>query len=171
MANIIRRRNDPGTLYQQDQWDPVQIMREMLQWDPFRQMVPIPGQGLTFAPQFEVKETKDSYVFKADLPGIAEKDLEVTLSGNRLNITGRREAERTEESENYFLNERHYGTFTRSFTLPEGVDFDNFDAELKDGVLSLRVPKKPESQPRKITLKGLAEKVKGAFGDKDKGKA
>jgi HSP20 family protein len=171
MANIVRRRNEPGGIYQQDAWDPIQIMREMLQWDPFRQMVPHPTQGQVFTPQFEVKETKDGFVFKADLPGVQEKDLEITLTGNRLTISGRREAERVDEGENYYAMERSYGSFTRTFTLPEGVDADNFEAELKEGVLSLRVPKKPENQPRKITLKGLAEKVKGAFGDKDKGKA
>ncbi len=171
MANIVRRRNEPVSGYTQEQWDPIQLVRDMMQWDPFRQLAPFPTQGQMFVPQFEVKEIKDGIIFKADLPGISEKDLEITVTGNRLTVSGHREAERTEEGENYFLNERSYGSFTRSFTLPDVTDSESVDAELKDGVLTVRIAKKPEHQPRKISLKGLAEKVKGAFGEKDKGKA
>ena len=132
-------------------------------WDPFRQMVPFyPGeeQPVRFTPDFEVKETKEGFVFKADLPGLKEKDLEITMTGNRLTISGKREAEMEEKTDTYYACERSYGSFTRAFTLPEGTDAGNHSrAELKEGVLTLLLPKKPELQPRRIELK-VTDKTK-----------
>ena len=108
-----------------------------------------------FTPQFDVKESKDGYVFKADLPGIKEKDLDISLTGNRLTVSGRREEEQRQEEERFFAYERSYGSFSRSFTLPEGVDAENVQAELKDGVLTLNVAKKPEVKAKKIELKTI----------------
>jgi HSP20 family protein len=105
-----------------------------------------------FAPTFEVKETKDAYVFKADLPGIPEKDVEVHMTGNVLTISGERRQENVQEGERYFAIERGYGQFTRAFSLPDGTDADNVSAEMKDGVLTVRVPKRPEVQAKKITI-------------------
>jgi HSP20 family protein len=137
-------------------WDPFRMMRDLLRWDPFSEMTPFAGidRGIAFAPQFEVKETQDAYVFKADLPGVKESDLDISVTGNRLSVSGRREAEERHEGETYYAYERSYGSFTRAFTLPDGVDADHVNAELRDGVLALRVPKKPEAQPKKIELKG-----------------
>jgi HSP20 family protein len=154
MANIVRR-NNPEPSYGLRSVDPFDMMREMLTWDPFRQMSPVSREAAPgFSAQFDVKETKDSYVFKADLPGIDEKDLEVTLAGNRLTVTGRRESERREENDKYFAVERSHGSFTRTFTLPEDIDAEHIGADLKNGVLTLVVPKKPEAQPKRITFKG-----------------
>jgi HSP20 family protein len=86
-------------------------------------------------------------------------------------VSGKREAEERQESDRFYAYERTYGSFTRSFTLPEGADVDHAEADLKHGVLMITIPKKPEHQPRKITLKGIGEKVKGALGGKDKGQA
>jgi HSP20 family protein len=116
--------------------------------------------GEAFSPGFEVKETKDAFVFKADLPGVDEKDLDIALTGNRLVVSGRREAEERKEDENYFMYERSYGTFSRAFTLPEGIDAEHIDADLRNGVLAIVIPKKPEAQPKRISLKGMVEKVK-----------
>ena len=102
---------------------------------------------------FEVKETKEGYLFKADVPGIKDNDLTINLSGNRLTVSGKREEEKKQETETYFSFERSYGSFTRSFTLPEGIDGDKVHANLKDGVLSILVPKKPEAQPKKVAIK------------------
>jgi HSP20 family protein len=111
-------------------------------------------QPARFAPDFEVKETKEGFVFKADVPGVREKDLEITMTGNRLTITGKREAEMAERTDTYYACERSYGSFTRAFTLPEGTDAgDRIRAELNQGVLTLLLPKKPELQPRRIELK------------------
>lgn len=173
MANLIRRGEQQQQEVVPSGWEPLRLMRDLMNWDPFAEMFPTVNrfEGMTFAPRFEVKETKDAYVFKADLPGIEEKDLDITLTGNRITVSGKREAEHRQESDTYYAYERSYGTFSRSFTLPEGADFDHCDADLKNGVLTVSVPKKPEHQPKKISLKAIGEKVKGALGGKDKGQA
>jgi HSP20 family protein len=172
MANLIRR-TEPEREMTPTAWEPIRLMRELLNWDPFAEMMPSlrGGEVGVFAPRFEVKETKDAYVFKADLPGIDEKDVEISLTGNRLTVSGKREAEERHESDTYYAYERSYGSFSRSFTLPEGADVDHADAELKSGVLTVAIVKRPEHQPRKISLKSLGEKVKGALGGKEKGQA
>ena len=137
--------------------EPVQMMRDLLRWNPFREIdvppvhreMPVTG----FVPAFEVRESKDRFIFVADLPGIKEADLEITLTGNRLVITGTRKFEAVDETETYFAAERTYGAFQRSFTLPEGVDLEHIVADLKEGVLSLIVPKLPEMKAKKIALK------------------
>ena len=168
MANLIRRNEQP-----QQQiiptWEPLRIMRELMGWDPFGEMLPSWNrEAMEFAPRFEVKETKDAYVFKADLPGVEEKDLDITLTGNRLTVAGKREEEKREEGDTYYAFERSYGTFTRAFTLPEGADLEHVDAELKSGVLTISLAKKPEHQPKKISLKGIGEKVRNVLVGKEK---
>lgn len=165
MSNIaIRKQADrPAVVNPQSAtWDPWQTMRTLLAWDPFREMSPfaIEERPSVFSPAFDVKETKDAYLFKADLPGIQEKDLEVTMTGNRLNISGKREQEKEEKADRYYSYERSYGSFTRSFTLPEGADVDNLRAVLEQGVLSVTVPKKPEVQPKKIAVKTETSSIK-----------
>jgi len=156
--SLIRRReaNKELAVQRERERDPFALMQEMLRWDPFRELVR-PSEA-TLAPAFEVKETKSSYVFKADLPGVKEEDIDVSLSGNRLTISGHRKEERRDEGDRYYAYERSYGSFSRSFTLPEGVDETAVEAEFKDGVLSVTVPKKAEHQPRRISLKGFRGK-------------
>jgi HSP20 family protein len=161
MANIQVRSNGGGgrELAQRREWDPTAWARELLRWDPFREMLPSSATPeLTFNPAFEVKETKEGYSFKADLPGLAEKDIEVTRTGNRLVIGGKREAEREEKGDTYYTFERTYGSFQRAFTLPDGIDAEHINAELKDGVLNVLVPKLPEAQPKKIEIKPEVKK-------------
>jgi HSP20 family protein len=114
-------------------------------------------EGTVFAPAFEVKETREGFTFTADVPGVAEKDIEITRTGNRLTVTGRRESTREDKGDTYYICERDYGSFVRAFTLPDGTDSEHTRADLKDGVLTVFVPKLPESQPKKISLQG-AEK-------------
>lgn len=163
MANMVRKgESQPSTAVARGQgFDPFRMMREMLRWDPFRELAPSGWEGRlaggTFIPQFDVKETKDGYLFRADLPGVKESDLDISLSGNRLAINGRREEEeRREEGDTWYLYERSYGSFTRSFTLPDDIDPDSVEANLKEGVLTVLVHKKPEAQPRKINVKAEA---------------
>jgi len=163
MAIIRRGHEGERSIAQRArEWDPFELMRGMLGWDPFEEMrrtLAPPGVG--YVPSFDVKETKDSYVFKADLPGIKEDDLDVSITGNRLTVSGKREEETREEDARYFAYERTYGTFSRSFTLPEGIDADNITADLKNGELTLQIPKKPEVQAKKIPLmKGKEGKAK-----------
>jgi len=131
-------------------WDPFQMIRDLMGSDVFGGMV-APASGM-FAPDIEVKETKDAYVLTADLPGVKEQELEVNITGNRLAVSGKREEEMRDEGDRYFAYERTYGTFSRSFALPEGADMEHVKAELKDGVLRIMVPKKAEVQPRRVQI-------------------
>jgi HSP20 family protein len=149
MANLIRRSTE-----NQAYWDPFRIMLEMI-GDQAAQTARHTEQ--VFSPSFEVFERKDGYVFKADLPGVNQEDLDITLNANRLTISGKREAEERKEGERFYAYERSFGSFTRSFTLPEGVDEEHVAAELKNGVLTLVVPKKPEVQPKRISIKAQTE--------------
>src|SRR5690349_17782064 len=105
MSNITVQKKDGGqveTSARRD-WEPFRAMRELLRWDPFREMTPIFSNEIpAYSPAFEVKETKESFVFKADVPGVKEQDLEVTTTGNRLTISGKRESEKEEKEENYY---------------------------------------------------------------------
>jgi HSP20 family protein len=132
--------------------DPLRMFRELWGADPFAGLVS--PSGTTFAPDMEVKETKDAYLIQADLPGVQMKDLEVSITGNRLSVTGRREEEQRREDDRYFVYERAYGTFSRSLVLPEGADVDKLRADLKDGVLQIIIPKRAEVQARRIEVGG-----------------
>jgi HSP20 family protein len=153
MANIIRRNggtsNVPAPVRE---WEPFRSLQELMGWDPFREMAPLGWEPAAFVASFEVKETKDAYLFKADVPGMKESDIEVSLTGNRLTVQGKREAEKREENETYFACERSYGSFVRAFTVPDGVDADGMRADLKDGVLTIMLPKRPEAKPKKIPI-------------------
>ena len=157
MANLIRRK-EAGSTEPVRLFDPFEVMRDMMRWDPFAELAPI-GTAMAFAPSFDVKETGEAYVFTADLPGVKESDLELSLTGNRLTINGKREEEKKEEGERFYTYERSYGAFSRSFTLPDGCSPDTAQAELKEGVLRVSVPKKPELKPRKIELGTGKEKA------------
>lgn len=157
MANVaIQKDNgDKPTPALAREWDPFRTFRELLRWDPFASMAPTgwSAEPAVFAPDFDVRESKDAFVFKADLPGVKESDLEVRLTHNRLTIAGKRESERTDKGDTFYAYERSSGSFSRAFTLPEGVDPDKIKAELKNGVLTVELPKPPELQPKKIAVK------------------
>jgi HSP20 family protein len=127
--------------------EPFALMRNMLRWDPFRDMDSNIDTQSAFTPSFDIRETPEAYVFEANLPGIRQEDLDLNLTGNRLTVTGKRECAGKDEGENYFTMERSFGCFCRSFNLPEGIK-----AELKQGVLTLTLPKTPEVQPKKIAI-------------------
>jgi HSP20 family protein len=158
MANIaVQRENGPQAPVPARvtrEWDPFRAMRDLMRWEPFGELSPSfrALEGVAFSPDFEVKETKEAFVFTADVPGVKEGDLEVRLTQNRLSISGKRESEKTEKGEQFYTTERSYGSFTRAFTLPEGIDAEKIRAELKAGVLSLMIPKKPEALPKKIEV-------------------
>ena len=134
--------------------EPFRLMRDFLRWDPYRDNQTVPEQGAYFLPSFDVKETAEAYLFTADMPGIRDEDLDIDLTGNRLTVKGHRESQIKSEGETFHLVERASGTFTRSFTLPEEVDANEVKADLKQGVLTLTIPKRPESKPQKIRIKG-----------------
>lgn len=152
MADIVKKNAG-----QVAEWDPMRTMRELLRWDPFREMAPFPGfkelGGASFNPSFEVTENKDGYMFKADLPGVKQEDIEISTMGNRLQISGKRDVEHETKDDTIYTYERQYGSFARSFTLPDGADVDHARTDLKDGVLTLVIPKKAGAQqPKKIAI-------------------
>lgn len=176
MANLIRRREtEPSAPMSMGRFDPFRTFRDLLRWDPFgrdmsRLLDPfadiepagMQGEAL-FMPNVEVKETQDAFMFKVDLPGVADEDVEVSISGNRLTISGKREEENRREGDRFYSYERSYGTFARSFTLPEGADLERVKADLDKGVLTLHVPKKEASQARRIEV-GSKGEHKGELG-------
>jgi HSP20 family protein len=125
-----------------------------MRWDPFQELGTRRG-AYDLAPAFEVRETKDGYVFSGDLPGIPEDSVELSIAGNQLTISGHRQEETREDGERVHMYERRYGTFSRTFALPDGVDGEHIEAKLEHGVLTVTVPKKPEVKPRRISLGGL----------------
>ncbi|HJW32799.1 MAG TPA: HSP20 family small heat-shock protein [Holophagaceae bacterium] len=151
MSNLLTREARTTTP-QTPVLEPFRMMRELMRWDPYRDNL-MTLETQTFMPSFEVKETPTAYVFKADLPGIKEEDLDIQLLGNRLTIGGKRETEKKEDNETWHVMERSYGSFSRSFTLPEEIAANKVDAHLVNGVLTLTVMKNPEAQPQKIRIK------------------
>ncbi|MES2638475.1 MAG: Hsp20/alpha crystallin family protein [Myxococcota bacterium] len=167
MADLTVRRGQQGgggQLTQQGGGDPFGMVRESMRRmqdlfrDPLFEMDPIgfleAGRLTQFVPDFEVRETQDGLVFVADLPGVKEDNLDITVVGNRLRINGRREFEQENRGDTWYTAERAYGTFNRTFILPEGIESDKVDANLENGVLTIRVPKAAQSQPRRIALGG-----------------
>ena len=107
----------------------------------------------TFSPTFEVKEREDAFVLQADVPGVKETDLDISVNGNVLTVSGSRQATERKEGETYYLYERNYGSFSRSFTISSAVDASRVEAEMNDGVLSIHLPKREEAKPRQIEIK------------------
>lgn len=113
------------------------------------------GSGGMLAPSIEVKETDKAIEVEAELPGVDEKDVQVTLEDNILTIKGEKKAEREESKKGYYMSERSYGSFLRSFELPTGVDADKVNATFNKGVLKVTLPKPPaaQSKAKKIDVK------------------
>ena len=141
-------RRDNGTASARYARDPFALARDLFNWEFGDQR-----QVAAYSPAFEVKETKEAYVVKADMPGVKEEDVDVSLHNSVLSITGRRAAEERKEGETFYLYERSYGTFSRSFALPDTADGDKVEAKLDAGVLTVTIGKRVEAQPRKIQLK------------------
>ena len=129
--------------------DPFSMARELLSWDPLFGGRP----ASAFSPAFEVKETADAFILKADLPGVVEADLDINVHNSVLTVSGSRQAEERREGESYALYERQFGSFSRSFSLPDMADGERIEAKLENGVLTLSIAKKAEAKPRKIALK------------------
>lgn len=154
MAELVRRGDYPFT-----EWDPFRMMREMLRWDPLRTAGLLPPlERDVWLPFFEVRENGNSIRVIADVPGIKRDDLEISIIGNRLVVSGHREAEARGKDENVHTSERQHGQFSRTFTLPDNVDADHITSELQDGVLTVVVPMKAGVRSRKIQIGGATPK-------------
>jgi HSP20 family protein len=102
-------------------------------------------------PTVDIYENEDNFVLEADLPGVHAKDFDLSIENYRLTLRGGREFKQVDEN-NYHLIERTYGTFTRTFTLPSTVKVEGVEAEFKDGVLRVTLPKREEVKPRQIQI-------------------
>jgi HSP20 family molecular chaperone IbpA len=99
-------------------------------------------------PAVDIADTEKAYEITAELPGMDEKNVEVKFSNGVLTIKGEKKEEKEEKNKDYHLSERRYGSFQRSFTVPEGVDAEKIDATFKDGLLTVSLPKTPEAQKK-----------------------
>jgi HSP20 family protein len=107
----------------------------------------------TWNPLVDIAEDDKEYMIKAELPGVKKEDVKVTVEGGVLSITGERREEKEEKTRKYHRVERSYGSFNRSFTLPEGCAWEKVNAEFKDGVLQVRLPKSETVKPKAIEVK------------------
>jgi len=113
----------------------------------------------SFAPPVDIYEDEHNITLKMEAPGIDEKDIDVRIEGNTLNVRGERKLEKDEKEENYRRIERQYGCFTRSFTLPSSVDSALVSAHFDKGVLKINLAKKVDAKPKQIKVTVGSEKI------------
>ncbi len=111
------------------------------------------GAVSDWLPAVDVQETKDAFVLRADLPGVDPKDIDITMENGVLTLRGRRSNETTSEERGYQRVERLSGEFFRRFTLPDVADAESIAAQTSNGVLTVRIAKRAEVQPRRIEVK------------------
>ena len=131
----------------------------LTRFDPFAELSRMqqeifqPSRGPAFfRPAVDIFEDAEAITVLAELPGMKQEDVHIELHDGVLSLKGERKLEREEKRESYQRVERVYGTFTRSFAIPDTVDPDRIDAQLRDGVLRLTMQKRPLAKPRKIEL-------------------
>src|SRR5215218_10447793 len=143
----------------------------IVRWEPLRELTTLQNEmnrlfGTVFdtptqtnggtlrrwMPAMDLVETGDHFVLRADLPGLSEEDVSIEIEERVLTISGQRKAEHTEDKDVYQRVERAFGSFSRSLTLPEGVDAEAVVASFDRGVLEVRIPKPEQRKPRKISI-------------------
>jgi HSP20 family protein len=156
-------------------------MTLLTRWEPFRELSTIqdrmnrmnrlfresynsegPEEALTttnFVPPVDIYEDEHSITLKLEVPGIDEKDIDVRIEGNTLTVRGERDIQKEEKEENFRRIERQYGSFTRSFTLPNSVDPGQVSAHYDKGVLKISLAKKAEAKPKQIKVNVGSEKT------------
>jgi HSP20 family protein len=106
-----------------------------------------------WAPALDLVETPETLIVKLEVPGVDPKDIEISVSGDALNVQGEKREEKEEKGRTFHRVERTYGAFRRSITLPQPVKADRVEAESKDGILTITLPKTPEAMPKRISVK------------------
>jgi HSP20 family protein len=109
-------------------------------------------QKESWTPAVDILEKDGNLILHAELPGMSEKEIDVKLEGNTLTLKGERKMDKEEKKNNYHRVESFYGSFTRSFRLPETVDTEKISADYKNGILTVTIPQKPEVRPREIPV-------------------
>lgn len=148
-------------------WEP---FCDLTRWDPFRELSSLQErfdrmfgdalsrlrgetiEGSAWLPAVDIVEDEDNIVLKADLPGIDAKDVDIQVENGTLTLRGERKFEKDVKEDNFRRIERAYGSFVRSFTLPTTVDSEKVQAEYRNGVLELRLPKRAEAKPKQIKV-------------------
>ncbi|MEW5723497.1 MAG: Hsp20/alpha crystallin family protein [Thermodesulfobacteriota bacterium] len=145
-------------------------MLDLMKYDPFSASFPLRSLSRWFEgpslfrhffdegerlvlPKVDVVEGETEYKITAEVPGYAREDLKVEVDNGVLRLSAEKKEEKEEKKENYHLRERRYGSFARSFNLPENVDGGKIEAKVKDGVLTVIVPKAEPSRPKQIEVK------------------
>ena len=159
----------------------------IVRWEPFREFTtlqnemnrlfntvfeaPTPGNGgatmRRWMPAMDLVETDDHFVLRADLPGMKEDDVKIEFDDGTLTVSGERKAEHESKNEGYYRVERAFGSFSRSLTLPQGVDPEAVEASFDKGVLEVRIPKPEQRKPRKISI-GVGSETKTLEGTEAK---
>jgi HSP20 family protein len=111
-----------------------------------------PWAGERFVPAIDVRETDDSYIVEADIPGMKKEDIQIEVADNIVTIHGERKSESEEKNKEYHRIERSYGSFRRSVQVPGGFKHDNVSAKFENGVLRVTLPKPEESKPKRVTV-------------------
>jgi HSP20 family protein len=142
----------------------------IVRWEPLRELgslqtemnrlfntmfdAPATGNGgaRRWVPAMDLVETDDHFVLRADLPGMTEADVDVELEDNVLTLSGERKAEHEDKREGFYRVERAFGAFSRTLTLPKGIEADAVTARFENGVLEVRVPKPEQRKPHKISI-------------------
>lgn len=159
-------------------------MTVLTRWDPFREFNTLQDrmnrlfrdsysegreEGLittAFAPAVDVYEDEHNVTLKIEVPGIEEKDIDVRIENNTLTVRGERKFEKDEKEENYLRVERQYGSFTRTFTLPNTVETENVSANYDKGVLKIKLAKRAEAKPKQIKVNIGSERALEGKGAK-----
>lgn len=140
----------------------------IIRWEPFRRIPSLQRemekawadmvepwsfvQSSVSMPSIDLAETESEVVVKADLPGMSDKEIEVTISDNVLSIKGEKRAEKEEKGKRFHRVERSYGSFFRSVALPAHVDQEKASAKFENGVLEIKIPKSEEAKPKKVEI-------------------
>lgn len=115
-----------------------------------------PTNGESWMPALDVIDSETEITIKAEVPGMAAKDVNVSISGNVLTLSGEKEESKEEKGENFYVSERRFGSFRRAVELPEGVDADKITAEQTNGVLTVRIPRSKAAKPKSIPIRTMA---------------
>jgi HSP20 family protein len=153
----------------------------VVRWEPLRELgslqnevnrlfnsvfdAPHPGGGngggtmRRWMPAMDLVETDEHFVLRADLPGLSEEDIKIEFEDGTLTVSGERKAEHETKNEGYYRVERAFGAFSRSLTLPQGIDPESVTASFDRGVLEVRIPKPEQRKPRRIEIGGAAQQT------------
>jgi HSP20 family protein len=157
---LIRKTNNMngGVIMDVVRWEPRRNLARSF-FDDFFDIMESPGRGRRslleggiLEPAIDLIDKKDKLIAKVELPGIDKKDVKLSITDNNLTIQGEIKKEEEIKKEDYYYRERAYGNFARTISLPAEVDKEKISAKFKNGILEITMPKKPEVQPKEITI-------------------